>query len=102
MADRRRRLPLINAPFVRRIAWYGRQLKEQLNPSVVARVLLALLMSVGLVAMLEMVSERHVSVDDYAQSFFWPLTSLMGNGDPGFASGPIGGILYVILIATGL
>ena len=98
----RRRLPLINAPLVRRIAWYGRQLREQLNPSIVARVLLALLVVVALVALVEMIAERQVSVDDYAESFFWALTSLMGNGDPGFATGPIGGLLYVVLIATGL
>ena len=98
----RRRLPLINAPVVRRIAWYGRQLRDQLNPSMVARVLLALLFVVALIALVEMLSERPVTIDDYAESFFWALTSLMGNGDPGFAAGPIGGILYVILIATGL
>jgi voltage-gated potassium channel len=98
----RRRLPLINAPLVRRIAWYGRQLRDQLNPSIVARVLLALLVVVALVALIEMLSERTISIEAYAESFFWALTSLMGNGDPGFASGPVGGILYVILIATGL
>src|SRR5690242_2091861 len=98
----RRRLPLINAPVVRRIAWYGRQLRDQLNPAMVARVLLALLLVVGLIAFVEMIAERPVTLNDYAESFFWALTSLMGNGDPGFASGPIGGILYVILIATGL
>jgi voltage-gated potassium channel len=98
----RRRLPLINAPLVRRLAWYGRQLRDQLNPSMVARVLLALLLVVALIALVETVAERPLTIDDYALSFFWALTSLMGNGDPGFASGPIGGVLYVILIATGL
>ena len=43
----RRRLPLFNAPFVRRIAWYGRQLRDQLNPGIVLRVLFALLIVVG-------------------------------------------------------
>ena len=87
---------------VRRIAWYGRQLREQLNPSIAARALLALLIVVALVALVEMLAERQLSIDNYAESFFWALTSLMGNGDPGFASGPIGGILYVVLIAIGL
>src|SRR5262249_13465003 len=75
---------------------------DQLNPSVIARVLLALLIVVALVALVETIAERQITLDDYAESFFWALTSLMGNGDPGFASGPIGGALYVILIATGL
>lgn len=96
------RLPLINAPLVRRLAWYGRQIRDQLNPSIVLRVLVTLLFVVGLVALIEMVAERTVSVPDYAQSLFWAMTSLMGNGDPGFASGPIGGVLYVILIGIGL
>ena len=98
----RRRLPLINAPFVRRMAWYGRQLREQLNPRMVVNVLVALLVVVALVALVEMLGERQISLADYALSLFWALTSLMGNGDPGFASGPVGGILYVVLIAIGL
>jgi voltage-gated potassium channel len=98
----RRSVPFLNAPVLRRIAWYGRQIRDQLNPSVVLRVLFALLIVVAVVALIEMVVERHVSADDYAESLFWALTSLMGNGDPGFASGPTGGILYVVLIITGV
>ena len=65
-------------------------------------VLIALLFVVAIVAFIEMLAERQLSINDYAESLFWALTSLMGNGDPGFASGPIGGILYVVLIAIGL
>ena len=95
-------MPLINAPLVRRIAWYGRQLREQLNPRMVVNVLVALLFVVAIVALIEMLAERQLSLADYAESLFWALTSLMGNGDPGFATGPVGGILYVVLIAIGL
>jgi voltage-gated potassium channel len=98
----RRSVPLPHLPLLRRIAWYGRQIRDQLNPRIVVNVLIALLIVVALVAFIEMVAERHVSVDDYAESIFWALTSLMGNGDPGFAAGPVGGILYVVLIAIGL
>ncbi|MFL5756198.1 MAG: potassium channel family protein [Chloroflexota bacterium] len=98
----RRSVPVLNAPLLRRIAWYGRRIKDQLNPAIVVRVLFALLIVVALVALIETLSERQLSVDGYAGSFFWALTSLMGNGDPGFAAGPIGGILYVVLIAIGL
>ena len=56
-----RRLPLINAQFVRQIAWYGRQLKDQLNPGIVLRVLFALLLVVAVVALIEMLAERVVS-----------------------------------------
>ena len=98
----RRRMPLINAPVVRRLAWYGRQLREQLNPRMVVNVLVALLFVVAIVALIEMLAERQLSLADYAESLFWALTSLMGNGDPSFATGPIGGILYVVLIAIGL
>ena len=72
------------------------------QPTAIINVLIALLIVVAVVAALEMIAERRVSVEDYAESLFWALTSLMGNGDPGFASGPIGGILYVVLIGTGL
>jgi voltage-gated potassium channel len=98
----RRNVPLLNAPLLRRIAWYGRRIRDQLNPQIVVRVLLTLLVVVGLAAFVEMLAERPVSLDSYAESLFWALTSLLGNGDPGHASGPIGGIVYVVLIVTGV
>lgn len=98
----RRSVPFLNAPMLRRIAWYGRRIKDQLNPDIVLRVLFALLVVVALAALIEMVSERQFSLDSYAESFFWAITSLLGNGDPGFASSAAGGVIYVLLIITGV
>src|SRR6188472_2833559 len=95
----RRRLDL---PFLRRLAWYGNRIRQQLNPGVVGRVLVALIAVVAVAALLEMLSERPVTVDSYAASFFWAFTSLLGNGDPGFATGAAGGLIYVGLIITGV
>jgi len=97
-----RPLPLVNRPLVKRLAWYGRQIRNQLNPGIVVRVLAALLVVVATAAFIEMLAERTVSVDSYAESLFWALTSLLGNGDPGFATGAVGGLVYVGLIVTGV
>jgi len=98
----RRSLPLLNRPLVRRIAWYGRQIRSQLNPGFALRVVAALLAIVALTALVEMVAERPITVDSYFQSIFWALTSLTGNGDSGFATGPVGGIIYIVLIFIGV
>ena len=97
-----RPLPLVHHPFIRRLAWYGRRIRQQLNPAVVARVLLALLVIVAMAALLDMFVERNVSLESYASSFYWAITSLLGNGDPGHATTAIGGLIYVGLIIVGV
>lgn len=96
------RLSLLNRPLLRRIAWYGRRIRDQLNPAIALRVLLTLLVIVALAALVEMLLERPVSLDSYAAAFFWAITSLLGNGDPGFATSAGGGLIYIVLIVTGV
>lgn len=97
-----RPLPLVHHPFIRRLAWYGRRIRQQLNPVIVGRVLLALLAIVAAAALLDTLLERTISLDSYAASFYWAITSLLGNGDPGHATTAIGGLIYVVLIVTGV
>ena len=97
-----RPLPLVHHPFIRRLAWYGRRIRQQLNPAIVGRVLLALLVIVAVAALLDMILERTISLESYAASFYWAITSLLGNGDPGHATTAIGGLIYVVLIVTGV
>ena len=97
-----RPLPLIHHPFIRRLAWYGRRIRQQLNPAIVLRVLAALLVIVAVAALLDMLLEGSASLEFYASSFYWALTSLLGNGDPGHATTALGGLIYVVLIVTGV
>jgi voltage-gated potassium channel len=97
-----RSVPLLSHPFLRRLAWYGRRIRQQLNPGVVGRVLVALFVVVAIAALLEMVLEKPISIDSYAASFFWAITSLLSSGDPGFASGAAGGLIYIFLVVVGV
>jgi voltage-gated potassium channel len=96
------RLPLLHHPFLRRLAWYGRRIRQQLNPGIVGRVLLALLAIVAIAALFDMFFEGPISLEAYAASFFWAITSLLGNGDPGHATTALGGLIYIALIVTGV
>ena len=97
-----RPLSLVHHPFIRRLAWYGRRIRQQLNPTIVLRVLLALLVIVAVAALLDVLIERSVSLESYAASFYWALTSLLRNGDPGHATTALGGLIYIVLIVTGV
>ncbi|MEP7361119.1 MAG: NAD-binding protein [Chloroflexota bacterium] len=97
-----RPLPLVHHPFIRRLAWYGRRIRQQLNPAIVIRVLLALLVIVAVAALLDTLLNPAISLDSFASSFYWALTSLLGNGDPGHATTGLGGLIYVVLIVTGV
>lgn len=97
-----RRLPILGHPMLRRLAWYGSRIRRQLNLGIVIRVLLALVFVVAIAALLVTLFERPINLDSYAASFFWALTSLLGNGDVGFATGAAGGLVYIGLIVTGI
>jgi voltage-gated potassium channel len=97
-----RRLPFVHHPFIRRMAWYGKRIRQQLNPAIVGRVVLVLIVVVAVAALIEMVAERPINLDSYAASFFWAFTSLLGNGDPGYAASATGGLIYIGLIIVGV
>jgi voltage-gated potassium channel len=84
------------------MAWYGRRIRQQLNPAVVGRVILVLLVVVAVAAFLEVIAERPVTIDSYAASLYWAFTSLLGNGDATYPSGPAGGLIYTGLIVIGV
>lgn len=97
-----RRLPIFNLPVIRRLAWYGRRITQQLNPKLIARLVVALLLVVAFAALLETIFERPITLDSFAASFYWALTSLLSSGDPYFAAGTAGGLIYVALIIVGV
>jgi len=96
------RLPLVNHPVFRRLAWYGRRLRGQLNLSLVARIVAAVLVVVAIAALLEMLLEQPISLNSFAATFYWALTSILGANSPAFTNGPAGAIIYLGLIITGV
>lgn len=96
------RLPLANHPVFRRLAWYGRRLRGQLNFRLIARIITVVLTIVAIAALLEMLLEQPISFNSYAATFYWALTSILGANSPAFTNGPAGAIIYLGLIITGV
>ncbi len=96
------RLPLANHPVIRRLAWYGRRLRGQLNFRLIARIIVVVLVVVAIAALLEMLLEQPISLNSFAATFYWALTSILGANSPAFTNGPAGAIIYLGLIITGV
>lgn len=96
-----RRLNFVH-PVIRRLAWYGRRITEQLNPVIIARLVVALLVVVAVAALIEMILEKPISVDSYGASFFWALTTILGAGNAAFTTGVAGGLMYIGLVVIGV
>ena len=97
-----RPLPLLNHPVIRRLAWYGRRIRQQLNAAIVGRIIAVVLLVVAIAALLEMLVEKPISLDSFAASFYWAITSLLSSGDPGYATGAVGGLIYIALVIVGV
>ena len=93
-----RSLPFLRHPIIRRLAWYGKRMKQQMNLAAVIRVIFALLLIVAVAAFVEMILEQPVSLESYAASFFWAITTILGSGNAGFATGAGGGLIFIGLI----
>lgn len=70
------------------------ELRQQLNPAIVGRVIVAVLVIVAMAALLETIFGQLLTVDAFAASCYWALTSLLSSGDSGFATGPAAGLIY--------
>ncbi len=97
-----RSVPFVHHPVVRRLAWYGRQVGRQLNARLVLLVIEALLAIVAVSALIVSILEGGLNLDRYGASFYWAITSILGNGDSGFVTTPGGWLVYVVLIIVGV
>ena len=91
-----------NVPLIRRMAWYARRARRQLDRRFFTWLGVGILAFVGIAALAVMLLEKPVTLDAYGDAFYWALTTAMGAGDAAFTTSPGGWLISWLLILLGV
>ncbi len=98
---------LIDSPFLRRVSWHVKRVGEKIDRRFFVSLILALVVILGIASVIIWLAETDRSIDLLGQSFYWAGATVLGLGEGGFVSGPVGwvvgwllGLFGVAIVAT--
>ncbi len=100
----RRRLSarLSASPLIRRIRFYARRAGGQLDRHFFITLIEGILVIVAIAAVLVTVLEKPWTLASLGSSFYWGLTTVLGQGDAAFITSPAGWLISWMLILFGV
>ncbi len=100
----RRRLSarLLNSPMIRRIQFYARRLEGQLDRRFFITLVEGILVIVAIAAVLITLFEKNWTLASFGASFYWGLTTVLGQGDSAYITSPAGWLISWMLILFGV
>lgn len=104
---RTRILKLFDSPFLRRVSWHARRVSEKADGSFFKSLVAGLTIILVVVSAIVWLGETDRALSDFGASFYWSVTTVLGQGDASYVSGPIGwvmgwglGLFGVAIVAT--
>ncbi len=98
---------LIENPFIRRVGWHLKRMSEQVEASFFRSLLIGLVVILLFISLIVWTFETDHEIADFGASFYWAATTVLGQGDASYASGPVGwvmgwllGLFGVAIVAT--
>lgn len=100
----RRRLSarLLDSPLIRRIKFYARRAGGQLDRRFFITLVEGILVIVAIAAVLITLFEKDWTLASLGASFYWGLTTVLGQGDSAFITSPAGWLISWMLILFGV
>ncbi|MGH8927367.1 MAG: potassium channel family protein [Acidimicrobiia bacterium] len=93
---------LFAGPVFRRIAWHLRRIHGSLDKSFYRSLVIGLTLILALAAAAVTMFEKDVAIASFGQSFYWALTTVIGAGDSGYVSSPVGWVVSWFLNLFGV
>ena len=93
---------LLNSPMIRRIRFYARRLSGQLDRRFFITLVEGILIIVAIAAVLITLFEKDWTLASLGASFYWGLTTVLGQGDSAFITSPAGWLISWMLILFGV
>jgi voltage-gated potassium channel len=93
---------LFSSPIVRRIAWHARRVRGQLDRRFFIALTEGILGIVAVAALLITVLEKPLTFQSFGQSFYWGITTVLGQGDSAYVSSFGGWVVSWLLILFGV
>lgn len=98
---------LFDSPFLRRVSWHVKRITGKMDKRFFSSLVLGLSVVLAIAAIIVWLAETDRSASDLGQSFYWAVTTVLGQGDASYVSGPFGwavgwllGLFGVAIVAT--
>ena len=99
---KRLRARMFGSPVMRRIQFYGRRASGQLDRRFFVTLVEGILIIVAIAALLITLLEKEWTLGSFGKSFYWGLTTVLGQGDASYITSPAGWIISWLLILFGV
>lgn len=99
---RRLKSRLFGSPVMRRIRFYSRRASGQLDRRFFVSLIEGILIIVAIAALLVTLLEKERTLASFGRSFYWGLTTVLGQGDASYIVSPAGWIISWLLILFGV
>jgi voltage-gated potassium channel len=86
----------------RRIAWHLRRIHGGVDKSFYRSLVVGLALILALAATAVTLFEKDLAIASFGQSFYWALTTVIGAGDSGYVSSPVGWVVSWLLNLFGV
>jgi voltage-gated potassium channel len=98
---------IVDSPFLRRVSWHVRRVGEKIDRRFFTSLMIGLALFLGLAALAIWLAETDRSIQQMGRSLYWAGATVLGQGEGGFVSGPVGwvvgwllGLFGVAIVAT--
>jgi voltage-gated potassium channel len=88
----------LNVPILRRVAFHARRIGQQVDRHFFTTLLTAVIGFVVVATVLVILLERQLTFEDFANTFYWAVTTVIGSGDPSYVT-TAGGFVVGWLLA---
>jgi len=92
----------LGVPFLRRIGWHLQRVTRQFEGKVTTKMLIGLVVIIGLAAALVTFTEQDLTPRNFFASFYWAVTTVMGQGSSDYVTGPWGWVTSWLLNLFGV
>lgn len=106
-AMRRRFSSVFASPFLQRVIWHVRRVSAKMDRRFFLSLLAGLAAILAVVSVIVWLFETDGSLPDLGAAFYWAVTTVLGQGDASYVSGPVGwamgwllGLFGVAIVAT--
>ena len=93
---------LFASPLIKRIVWHVRRVRHQLDGNFFGSLGLAAIGIVAACSVLVTLLERDASPKAFGESFYWGITTVMGQGDASYVTSPGGWLVSWLLVLFGV
>jgi voltage-gated potassium channel len=93
---------LFGSPLIRRVRFYARRVSSQLDRRFFVSLVEGILVIVAIAAVLITLIEKPITLGSFGESFYWGLTTVLGQGQASFVHSPAGWFISWLLILFGV